>query len=196
MTYIDYLNGFNRWLEHNYLPLAATVLYYKMLDVFNRTGWAETVQVDNLRMMCMIQTDSKHTLMRSRDALIAAGLLEYQKGRKGSPGKYKLGKRCISCTVYSTENGTENGTLYGTENGTHIKTKTKNINTPYSPPRDDAFDAFWSAYPRKIGKEKARTSFKSAMKKTTLETMLAATPPFSRWHSSYLPFVSFRTSWV
>lgn len=203
MTYIDYLNGFNRWLEHNYLPLAATVLYYKMLDVFNRTGWAETVQVDNLRMMCMIQTDSKHTLMRSRDALIAAGLLEYQKGRKGSPGKYKLGKRCISCTVYGTENGTENGTLYGTENGTengtHIKTKTKNINTPYSPPRDDAFDAFWSAYPRKIGKEKARTSFKSAMKKTTLETMLAAIEAQKRsdqWQRDGGQYIPHPSTWL
>lgn len=203
MTYIDYLNGFNRWLEHNYLPLAAQVLYYRILDLFNRTGWPETVQVDNLRMMCMIQSDSKHTLMRSRDALITAGFLEYQKGRKGSPGKYKLGKGCFLCAVSSTEKSTENGNLFDTENSTtnstHIKTKTKNIYTPYSPPKDDAFDTFWSAYPRKVGKEKARTSFRAAIKKTTLEIMLSAIEMQNRsdqWRRDGGQYIPHPSTWL
>lgn len=36
MTYIDYLNRFNRWSESNDLPVFAVVLYYRLLDKFNR----------------------------------------------------------------------------------------------------------------------------------------------------------------
>ncbi len=36
------------------------------------------------------------------------------------------------------------------------------------------FDIFWQAYPRRIAKGAARKAFAAALKKTTLETMLAA----------------------
>ena len=54
MTYIDYLNDFNRWLESGNLPGGSQLMYFKLLNVFNRAGWPEYVQVDNLRMMLMI----------------------------------------------------------------------------------------------------------------------------------------------
>ena len=166
MTYIDYLNSFNRWLEHNHLPLPAQVLYFRLLDLFNRSGWAEWVSVDNLRMLCMVQSESKHTLLRARDALIEAGFLEYKRGKKNTPGKYKLGIGCIKCTEYGTENGTVYGTENGTENGTHNKTKNKTKNTPpISPPKGDGvacpkykpewFERFYELYPRHTAKKEA-----------------------------------------
>ena len=39
---------------------------------------------------------------------------------------------------------------------------------------DEDFQRFWSAYPEKKGKGVARQSFAKALKKTTLQTMLAA----------------------
>ena len=58
MTYIDYLNDFNRWLESGNLPGGSQLMYFKLLNVFNRAGWPEYVQVDNLRMMLMIGVES------------------------------------------------------------------------------------------------------------------------------------------
>lgn len=48
MTYIDYLNDFNRWLESGNLPGGSQLMYFKLLNVFNRAGWPEYVQVDNI----------------------------------------------------------------------------------------------------------------------------------------------------
>lgn len=50
MTYIDYLNEFNRWIENNHLTLPAQVLYFRLLNVFNRAGWPEWVPVDTIRL--------------------------------------------------------------------------------------------------------------------------------------------------
>ncbi len=46
VSYIDYLNAFHRWLENHYLPAASQLLYFRLLDVFNRCGWAEWVSAD------------------------------------------------------------------------------------------------------------------------------------------------------
>lgn len=35
MTYIDYLNDFNRWLESGNLPGGSQLMYFKLLNVFN-----------------------------------------------------------------------------------------------------------------------------------------------------------------
>ena len=40
MTYLDYLNGFNRWLESGNLPGGSQLMYFKLLNVFNRAGWS------------------------------------------------------------------------------------------------------------------------------------------------------------
>lgn len=91
MTYIDRLNAFNRWLEHNYLPHVSQLMYFRLLDFFNRCGWAEWVSVDNLRLMSMVHVESKNTLLRARDKLVQAGWLEFRKGKKGVPNQYRLG---------------------------------------------------------------------------------------------------------
>ena len=70
MTYIDYLNDFNRWLESGNLPGGSQLMYFKLLNVFNRAGWPEYVQVDNLRMMLMIGVESKQAVVRAREAQI------------------------------------------------------------------------------------------------------------------------------
>lgn len=40
--------------------------------------------------------------------------------------------------------------------------------------REEEFNVFWRSFPRKIAKGNARKAFDKAIKKTTLETMLAA----------------------
>ena len=108
MSYIDLINAFERWLETNYLPSAAQLLWYKLIHIFNRAGWCEWVTVDNQRLMCVMQMESEKTLIRCRDKLIDAGLFEYKKGKKGSPNQYKIntviftGQMTVETTVKTT----------------------------------------------------------------------------------------------
>lgn len=153
MTYIDLLNDFNQWLESNALPCSSQLMYFRLLNVFNRAGWPEYVQVDNLRMMIMTGVESTHAIVRARDKLVEAGFITFQKGKKGCPNRYYLKKQCKNVTVSVTENVTENDTISVTEsvttNGTHIKTKkktkTKN-NTPKPPTAQEMLSGLLPEY--------------------------------------------------
>ena len=140
MTYIDYLNEFNRWLESNVLPGNAQLMFFKFLDVFNRAGWPEYVQVDNFRLTMMIDASAITTALRARDKLVEAGFLIYQKGKKGAPNRYSLKCSVKNETISATISATENATISATENATHIKTKTKN--TPLLSPQGETRKRF------------------------------------------------------
>ena len=93
MTYIELINAFEKWLETNYLPSSAQLLWYKLIALFNKAGWSEWITVDNYRLMALLDIKREATFISNRDKLIEAKLFEYQKGKKGSPNKYKI------CTV-------------------------------------------------------------------------------------------------
>lgn len=90
MNYIAEINGFERWLETHSLPTLTQLLWYKLLYLSSRAGWPEWTQVDNRRLMVSLQIAREASLTESRDRLVNAGLVEYQKGRKGVPGRYRL----------------------------------------------------------------------------------------------------------
>lgn len=93
MTYIELINAFETWLETNYLPSKAQLLWYKLIRLFNKAMWSEWITVDNYRLMALLDVKREATFISYRDKLIEAGLFEYRKGKKGSPNKYKI------CTV-------------------------------------------------------------------------------------------------
>lgn len=90
INYLAEIIAFERWLETNYLPIPSQLLWYKMMNYFNRSGWSEWVIVDNLRLMAAMSMGREATFIKARDELIKAGRIIYQKGRKGSPNKYKM----------------------------------------------------------------------------------------------------------
>lgn len=90
MTYIDLMKAFEIWLETNYLPPVSQLLWYKMIGLFNRCGWVEWISVDNQRLMALLDIRREATFISYRDKLIEAGLFKYEKGKKGSPNKYKI----------------------------------------------------------------------------------------------------------
>ena len=159
MTYIDRLNEFNWWLENNDLPCNSQLMFFKLLHVFNRAGWPESVQVDNLRMMLLIGAESKGTVIRARDKLIAAGFIEFQAGKKGSPNCYRLKIQSQNVTTNATTSETESATT----NEPHIKNLRRKTITPLCPPQgetgfgDDLQSAFeaWLFY-----KTEKRQSYK------------------------------------
>ncbi len=106
MTYIDLINAFEKWLETNYLPNLTQLLWYKLIALFNKAGWSEWVTVDNYRLMALLDVKREATFISHRDKLIKAGLFEYQKGKKGSPNKYKI------CTVnFESINSSTNSSI-------------------------------------------------------------------------------------
>lgn len=90
MNYLSEINAFERWIETNYLPASSQLLWYKLMMLFNRSGWAEWILVDNQRLMTLVQMKREATFLEVRNRLIDAGLIKYQKGKKGSPNKYKM----------------------------------------------------------------------------------------------------------
>ena len=90
MNYIAEINAFEQWLETHYLPISSQLLWYKIMSIANKAGWSEWVTVDNLRLMAAMQMSREATLIKTRDELIKAGLIEYQKGKKGTPNRYKI----------------------------------------------------------------------------------------------------------
>ena len=93
VTYLDLLNSFHQWQKSNYLPGNARLLYYGLLAVFNEARWPEQVQIDNFRLMSMLDTRTERVAIAARDSLVAAGLIEYSRGKKRS--------RLPNCTAHS-----------------------------------------------------------------------------------------------
>lgn len=126
MTYIDYLNNFHRWLESNTLPGNSQLLYVKLLDVFNRAGWPKHVQVNNLRIMGMACVSTEKAAISARNTLIESGFITYQKGKKGSPGRYLLSEiHCIQNSTNDSEFDSINDSEFDSTNDSHNKTKNK-----------------------------------------------------------------------
>jgi len=106
MDYIKQLNAFELWLETNHLPGTAQMIWYKLFMLFNRCGWSEWVIVDNRRLMVLADIKSETTFINARNKLVENGLIESQKGRKGSPNRYKLKRLYAIENVKSPNNGT------------------------------------------------------------------------------------------
>lgn len=147
IDYIKQLNGFERWLESHYLPSAAQLLYYKLLSINNMAGWCEWIQVDNQRVMSRCQMSREATLVENRNRLIDAGLIEFQRGKKGSPNKYKICTfksvgQSVGETVVQTEGQSvgETVAIYRyrkrQDNNTHIR-ESKNKFNNFNQREDD-----------------------------------------------------------
>jgi hypothetical protein len=90
VNYIAELNAFGRWAECNHLSVHSQLLMYKIYELFNKCGWPEWLQTENIRLMAAIDTSRVQTFITYRNELVKNGLIEYLQGRKGCPNKYRL----------------------------------------------------------------------------------------------------------
>lgn len=133
MTYIDLLNSFHLWQKSNYLPGNARLLYYSLLAIFNEARWPEQVQIDNFRLMSMLDTRTERVAIAARDSLVAAGLIEYIKGKKRSPNTYRLKytpqkvseNDSESDSVFDSKSDSVSSSVSVPKTVSHIKKKTK-----------------------------------------------------------------------
>ena len=127
MTYLDLLNSFHQWQRSNYLPGNARLLYYSLLAIFNEARWPEQVQIDNFRLMSMLDTRTERVAIAARDSLVAAGLIEYSRGKKRSPNTYRLKythqKVSESGSVFDSESDSISSSVSVLKTVSHIKDK-------------------------------------------------------------------------
>jgi hypothetical protein len=90
LNYFYALKCFEEWLATNYLPPISQLIMYKMISLFNSCGWKEWIVADNFYFMSICKVNSEKTFINWRDYLIKEGLIEYSKGAKNKPNKYKL----------------------------------------------------------------------------------------------------------
>lgn len=159
MKYIDQINAFERWCDSNYLPPLSQLLWYKLFKLNNRAGWNQWVQIDNLRLMAEIQVRREATFIDLRDKLFDAKLIEYKKGHKGSPNRYriiKFEKNTFTSEVNTVAN-TEAYPVVNTVANTEVQTadiyrldKTKQNKATTADARESVFGTAMGYYMDKI----------------------------------------------
>jgi DnaD/phage-associated family protein len=90
MNYLLEINAFERKMRESPLPIAAQLMWYKLMQFCNGLCWPETFQLDTARLSELMVGSSKHTVIEARRALIEAGFLEFKPGSKKCPSTYKL----------------------------------------------------------------------------------------------------------
>lgn len=90
VNFISEVTGFYRLTKHQHLGMNAQMLWFHLFNLWNEAGYPDWLQVDLQRMMSMIQVNSKSTVTRARNELIAAGLLVGKNGGNRQPNLYRL----------------------------------------------------------------------------------------------------------
>lgn len=96
--YITQLNLYDEWCDFHELTPTADLLWGKLIQLNNKSGWKEWFEVKTSKLAEKIHS-SRLTLRKSRQALIDYGLIEYIPGKKGTPGLYRMN------FLYRDENG-------------------------------------------------------------------------------------------
>ena len=113
-------------------------MYFAILDCANTAGWKGEFNAPNSTLQAMAGLD-KNGLVRYRNALVQAGLIKYQQGKRGASGTYSI------IPLYDTNNDTNpdaNSELIaipianqsGYPNRVHTKSKSKSESKSIIPP--------------------------------------------------------------
>ena len=135
MNFIKEILAFEQWLRTNHLPPISQLLWYKIFLLCNGAGWPEWVVVENAALMAQIHLSNEASFIRYRDKLLEHGLIEYQKGKKGSPNKYKLNSVLARIYTYDLQaknkdlqfastNSSTNDSINGSQNGVQMAVQT------------------------------------------------------------------------
>lgn len=85
-----YLKAFDEWEHKHRLNDKQYRVLTEILKIINEDMWLEWTKISNSELMFKTNISNENILIRNRNYLISVGLIEYKKGKKGSPGLYKL----------------------------------------------------------------------------------------------------------
>ena len=90
MNYLLEINAFERRMRRAPLSTTAQLLWYKLMQFANGLYWPEKFQVDNVRLLGLLNVTSKNTLIAARKELTDDGLITFSPGVRGKPSIYHL----------------------------------------------------------------------------------------------------------
>lgn len=99
LKYIDYINAFNNWCYDHKLDGKTQLLFFKILHLINSNRWEEWTEMSNFRLIDICDFSNVPSFTRSRDKLIELGFIEYQKGKKRQPNRYRLNKNIVKLQI-------------------------------------------------------------------------------------------------
>lgn len=144
-------------------------------------------------------TLGRYAINQAAKFLIEAGWLEWEQ-KQGNDGRY-LAKSWIIKDPKKTgpvRNGSGVESFhYGTING-HKEEQPLEKNTVKEehPKPDELFIEFWNAYPRKLDKAAAFRAFKSALKRTKFEDILAGVVAYRNDPTRNPDFTKYPATWL
>ena len=120
VNFVSEMTAFNRWIKSNSLSVNSRLLWFQMFLYWNEVGFPDWLQVDIVRLMGIVQVNSKNTVIRARDDLVRAGLLISKRGKNKEPNKYQFvlfsGQNSRS-SFFDRETGNETGYQTGSDPG-------------------------------------------------------------------------------
>lgn len=90
MNYLREINAFERQMRRQPLSTTAQLLWYKLMQFANGLYWPERFQIDNKRVLDLVNIKSLHSLIAARKELEDHGYLQFFPGVKGKPSFYRL----------------------------------------------------------------------------------------------------------
>lgn len=118
VNFISEVMGFHRLTKTRRISNKAQLLWFNLFLLWNEAGFPDWLQVDVMRMMAMLQVNSKSTVIRARDELINAGLLVLKPGGNRQPNKYQftlLSEQSLRGTQKQSKSKPETGRETGCE---------------------------------------------------------------------------------
>jgi len=136
-------------------------LFYELVALCNDRGWPTEFQYPNHLLCATLHPMVESTLVRARNRLKQAGLLEFTSGHKRNPTVYRLLDPDASqiplpetSKSASTNAGISKGISDRESEGCIYKEKTKRKTKPPAAAGEAAFSDFWQAYGKKEDRHK------------------------------------------
>lgn len=209
MNYIQQVNAFNDYLMYNQLSTTEIALWHALMHVNNKCGWIQEFTVAN-RTLEQLTGATRPSIARARNSLMQKGLIEYSAQKARQAGAYRVkGLQLFSVQEADTErdsNRTQSDTEPDTDADTVAVPNARPLNKHKQKRKQNKniyigdFDSFWSAYPRKDGKAKAKEAFiKLAPNDELFKTMMNAIERQKKgdqWIKEGGKFIPYPATWL
>ncbi len=183
----------NDWLRDSRISLEARGLLAQIMS--HKPGW--NMSVKSIAAQNGIGRDK---VRRIFDELIKHGYLERSETQNHDEKGHLAGYDYVTCDPGGVTQKPSKAEPSKAEPSKVIRppknTNLKNTNDKNTNLIETAFDEFWDSYPLKKDKGAARRAFKTATKKTDLETLLDAARAYRDDPNRENPFTKYPASWL
>ena len=179
------------------LPTTEKMVLLVIADHASDDGTEAWPSQATIAMKCSI---SVRTVQRSVNTLVRHGYIRLEKRAGGSvdcredrrPNRYTIILSRLRGDNMPRRKSVANEVTLTPDTGR----QSRPMNHPIQPSIEQSFDEFWKLYPRKTAKGSARKAFEKALKKTTLEVILAGVKKYREEPTRSPEFTAHPATWL